>query len=282
MATKPSLATPSVERLAALLADWESDGAEAAALAEARAMGPDAAAAAISSILDSERAAPEVGYAGLAALRLATHLALPATVPALVAYVVEPLGDDLWEEAVLALSCIGAPAVEGLLLAFEARRRVETRNDLARALLATEVKDDRILEALIRLLDEDVEEGASRLAEYGDPRALPALGAALDRERVDPAGRTDILANAPILDLADAIEWLGGTLTTAQRAKKDRALGSRDRLFEAARRLALDEPGRPHAPARRAARPGRNDPCHCGSGQKYKKCHLDADDGARA
>ncbi len=25
------------------------------------------------------------------------------------------------------------------------------------------------------------------------------------------------------------------------------------------------------------ARPGRNDPCGCGSGQKYKRCHLDAD-----
>ena len=28
---------------------------------------------------------------------------------------------------------------------------------------------------------------------------------------------------------------------------------------------------------------GRNDPCHCGSGKKYKKCHLEADEaGARA
>lgn len=27
------------------------------------------------------------------------------------------------------------------------------------------------------------------------------------------------------------------------------------------------------------ARPGRNDPCWCGSGLKYKKCHLDADRG---
>jgi methionyl aminopeptidase len=26
------------------------------------------------------------------------------------------------------------------------------------------------------------------------------------------------------------------------------------------------------------ARPGRNDPCWCGSGQKYKKCHLDSDE----
>jgi preprotein translocase subunit SecA len=24
--------------------------------------------------------------------------------------------------------------------------------------------------------------------------------------------------------------------------------------------------------------PGRNDPCHCGSGKKYKNCHLGADE----
>ncbi|HWL84226.1 MAG TPA: SEC-C metal-binding domain-containing protein [Polyangiaceae bacterium] len=27
---------------------------------------------------------------------------------------------------------------------------------------------------------------------------------------------------------------------------------------------------------------GRNDPCHCGSGQKYKKCHLPADEAKRS
>ena len=27
---------------------------------------------------------------------------------------------------------------------------------------------------------------------------------------------------------------------------------------------------------------GRNDPCHCGSGQKYKKCHLVKDDAAKS
>lgn len=30
-------------------------------------------------------------------------------------------------------------------------------------------------------------------------------------------------------------------------------------------------------PVRRPATPGRNDPCWCNSGKKYKKCHLDAD-----
>jgi SEC-C motif-containing protein len=29
--------------------------------------------------------------------------------------------------------------------------------------------------------------------------------------------------------------------------------------------------------------PGRNDPCYCGSGKKYKQCHLDLDEAeARA
>ncbi|MEX1367894.1 MAG: SEC-C metal-binding domain-containing protein [Nannocystaceae bacterium] len=27
----------------------------------------------------------------------------------------------------------------------------------------------------------------------------------------------------------------------------------------------------------KTARPGRNDPCWCGSGTKYKKCHLATD-----
>ena len=30
---------------------------------------------------------------------------------------------------------------------------------------------------------------------------------------------------------------------------------------------------------RPAPKPGRNDPCWCGSGKKYKKCHLDQDQG---
>jgi hypothetical protein len=29
-----------------------------------------------------------------------------------------------------------------------------------------------------------------------------------------------------------------------------------------------------------AQRPGRNEPCHCGSGRKYKQCCLAADDAA--
>lgn len=34
-------------------------------------------------------------------------------------------------------------------------------------------------------------------------------------------------------------------------------------------------------PVRRNATPGRNDPCWCNSGKKYKKCHLDSDERER-
>jgi hypothetical protein len=34
----------------------------------------------------------------------------------------------------------------------------------------------------------------------------------------------------------------------------------------------------PPAPVVRPPRPGRNEPCWCGSGKKYKKCHLEADE----
>ncbi len=39
--------------------------------------------------------------------------------------------------------------------------------------------------------------------------------------------------------------------------------------------------GHSHAkkqPVRRTERPGRNEPCWCGSGNKYKKCHLRSDE----
>ncbi|MFY0582991.1 SEC-C metal-binding domain-containing protein [Cystobacter fuscus] len=52
--------------------------------------------------------------------------------------------------------------------------------------------------------------------------------------------------------------------------------------LETARRLReewheLLDRWRRSEPERRESRLGRNDPCWCGSGVKYKKCHLGAD-----
>ncbi|HEV8480793.1 MAG TPA: preprotein translocase subunit SecA [Candidatus Eisenbacteria bacterium] len=47
------------------------------------------------------------------------------------------------------------------------------------------------------------------------------------------------------------------------------------------RSAASQSPASP-SPARGALRAGRNDPCPCGSGKKYKKCHLPSDEGRAA
>ena len=66
--------------------------------------------------------------------------------------------------------------------------------------------------------------------------------------------------------------------TFAARGWKD-ADPSRDELIDEAcfavqdlRVWWVDHPPK-RTPLRAAATPGRNDPCHCGSGRKYKKCH---------
>lgn len=42
--------------------------------------------------------------------------------------------------------------------------------------------------------------------------------------------------------------------------------------------LVPDDPPRPQQPVPPARKPGRNKPCWCGSGRKYKHCHLRSDE----
>ena len=188
------------------------------------------------------------------------------------------VGDELWEAALNALRAIGAPAVEPLLAAFDAHSDIFARSSIADALVATGATDERVLNALLRLLDDDTVQGADKLAQYGDRSVLPALVEALDRAELDPAGDRDFLANEDVLNLAGAIQSLGGTLTETQRAKEQAVLRRREGVFLEARRLSAEEIERAQGPVLREHRPGRNDPCHCGSGKKYKKCHLAEDE----
>jgi preprotein translocase subunit SecA len=98
-----------------------------------------------------------------------------------------------------------------------------------------------------------------------------------------------VVSNHVFVELRSAIEELGGQLTAAQRAKADRADAPRRRfaaqIQEAVKRLAAQ----PQPIAQASSLPlerggsviskprkvGRNEPCWCGSGKKYKKCHLD-------
>jgi hypothetical protein len=176
-------------------------------------------------------------------------------------------GDPLHEEIHCVLQGLGERVVEPMLLAHDAFRGEEVQDCFADVLAGAGVRDVRILALLLGMLETgDVTLAACLLAEYGDPGALPALSRALDETTIeDPA---PAFRNQPVFEIANAIEELGGRLTPSQVAHVERA--------HAAHRGFLAPP----PPARRPERPGRNEPCWCGSGKKYKRCHLDADGGA--
>jgi SEC-C motif/PBS lyase HEAT-like repeat len=278
-----AIATQATTPLPRLLAECEGELSEPA-LAEARRMGADASSAIVAACLEAELTSPTYDCTPIAALQLATELRLAGTVPALASCVLRAdVDDDLWDAALTALCAIGTPAVQPLLEVLDAHPDPVARVRLADALVEMQARDERILTARLRLLEEDAVEGARSLEAYGDPRALPALLDALDRAELDPLGDRDFLANEDVLRLAAAVEALGGTLTDEQRAKQQRVLQRRARVLREAERLGADEiGGRIQVPFRKKHRPGRNDACHCGSGKKYKKCHLDADAGRSA
>lgn len=89
-----------------------------------------------------------------------------------------------------------------------------------------------------------------------------------------------LLSTLLAVELSVAIELLGGTLSPAHRHTLDGVMEwwrAFDPPWLEPSDQAMDGPWLAPDAARRPSRPGRNEPCHCGSGRKYKKCHLEAD-----
>ena len=96
--------------------------------------------------------------------------------------------DDLVESIVQ----LGAAAVDPLLGLLEELSPGEA-GDVPFVLAALHVRDERILRALTRRLEHDPQDAALCLEMYGDPAAIPAIEAALDRIPAD-----DQRARAPL------------------------------------------------------------------------------------
>lgn len=172
--------------------------------------------------------------------------------------------DILYTDLTYALSEAGEVVVEPALARLPADLESAYAYALAEILAKSDTRDERILELLLRFFDEDVDLGASLFTRYGDPRALPHLSAALDEVDLDDE---EGYWEQTVIELAFAITRLGGELTEDQREKRDAVRKRRgDR-----RRALLAEREQPMV--RAAPKVGRNDPCPCGSGTKYKKCH---------
>lgn len=248
----------------------------------------------------------------LGQLSLSDERLLETTVDSLLAALLTSDDDDRLHEASMdALADLGAPALETVLAAHAAvRRDTHDRFALEHLLALSRLDDPRIRSIIVARLTLDPAVGADLCAEHGDRRYVPmlrerwdALPTMADPDDADTAYRAGRLGDA-LRDLEAAWTEADQTKYEAWRDVEDRDGDDEGADLAGDLRDVLDaasgfEPTAPPAttaldtamdleriddtpaePLTRREVPGRNDPCWCRSGKKYKKCHADADSKA--
>ncbi len=203
-------------------------------------------------------------------------------------------GDGDYEERseiVDAIAVLGARAVEPLLTALASPPDREAQDWLLDAVTMLHVHDDRIRDLLLGIVR--AEPGrASRLGDYGDrsPAVVTVLVELLEAQLRLLRGdldEDDVFEDASeIVQALRELEVDAGSVQQFTELAKARREARRDAMGVSRQpsEPTLSEPAptvAPAVPVHVTPRPGRNDPCWCGSNKKYKKCHLEADDEAR-
>lgn len=184
------------------------------------------------------------GRAPVAAARLLGAIGDPAAIePMLLTLRQIDLCDPMADTIEAVLETFGAAVVGPALSLLKSTSDRDSRSDLVRVLASSGARDDRILQGLVEYLEEVPSIGAGLLADYGDPRALPHLDEVFDKLET-PSG-SQFFAGHTFLELREAIERLGGSLTPAQKARLDVARESSWRLREALERVVAGPPARP-------------------------------------
>jgi hypothetical protein len=223
--------------------------------------------------------APGGGWASIHATVLLSELRAEEAIPFMLTWLLrtESGEDILHSRLISALSAFGETAFQPVLQVYHETSDPEYCRSLCDTLTGLGIKDDRIFDIALDYLEEDVEYGAMCFSVYGDPKALVHLQQALDDYEMEETD--DPFAHQPVIELCGAIKELGGKLTPSQAEKHKRVMAHRarysdqlDAAFSSLSRDGINTTSR--------EKPGRNDPCWCGSGKKYKKCHLDADRAA--
>ncbi|MGA2881209.1 MAG: HEAT repeat domain-containing protein [Bryobacteraceae bacterium] len=106
---------------------------------------------------------------------------------------------DVPDDLVESMVALGEPAVEPVLQLLGELKQGDA-GDVPFVLAALRVRDRRVLEALTRRLENDPQDAALCLEMYGDPAAIPALGAALAKIPSD-----DTRSRAPIQAVIDGL-----------------------------------------------------------------------------
>lgn len=188
------------------------------------------------------------------------------------------VGDFLTESAPAILAALPPASVTPLQeAAADASLDAFQRNALARGLYGIAARHPErrgdIAAFFTRLLRDEDEELVSLLvddaARIDDPEVQAAIDAAFDEDRVF----TDFICRSDIERIRGEPRWSIPTdLEDPMTYFRSGALASMKQSWEAARRRATQAVRASQAP--KGSKVGRNDPCPCGSGKKYKKCCL--------
>ena len=212
------------------------------------------------------------------ALEIIRKLRSERSIPFLIRYLLENDNSDHYggcEEAMYALSELRHPAVEPLIEAVEsAFKREEFYLYLVGAL--TRIVDDRVYN-FMRYTLEDCIAKPDRYIGWFDlipfmfdldkqgkkETTLPLLRALRDMDPMDDFTRNEIEDTIMVIEDPEGYE----KMLEKSREEMKPLLEELQAAMDAEERL---EP-------RRAAKVGRNEPCPCGSGKKFKKCCLNKD-----
>jgi hypothetical protein len=220
--------------------------------------------------------APGQGWAPIHAAELLGEIGDERALPALygVLRIIDPdaVLDDAIEEAILQF---GEAAIK------PGRAELKSWNDvflidLAHLFARLDVRKKSVLQVILKFFLKDPEHGAPLLAEYGDPAGRDAIDVVLQRYVV--AASDDPDQAKIIVALADAYEDLGGKLSGDAKKTVKTIRKKKQRVEDIiARAKSGDDPSIGEDTYVRDRDLGRNDPCWCGSGQKYKRCHWAED-----
>jgi len=232
----------------------------------------------IAFIEDDELAFEEAvgaGWIPVHAADLLVDLRAESAIDALLAALVR--GDEdgiLMNKIAVRLPELGPVVFEPARRLLEATIDEFKRDVLVSVIAKLGVRDERIFTWCKARFEADPVLGSISLADYGDERALPLLRRAIEEFEPDwtsPYGARDLA------DFTEAYERIAGQLPS------DLAEHVADvRAEHAAEIEATEESFRPALEALKrealaripavSTKVGRNDPCPCGSGKKFKKC----------
>lgn len=282
-------------RVQKLLSDW--DWPDPAVLEDILALG-DEALPALDELLTPERLALARGderedSVVYFAMELLSALGAPEGVPVFLrAY--RQANDDMAEAMQDACQRLGTGAIDGLLsvVADEALSyypRIQASEGALNLAAEDPALRARVAEGLRSLLaahlereapEDDEDETlllsflAGNLSEMADPASLPLLKAAFDSGRIDP----DIITyDSVVKDYEECRKRLSSTPLPFLDEYRQRCRKHFEDE-EKRKRLAVFKPEPASQPIVLGPKLGRNDPCWCGSGRKYKKCHLAQDE----